>query len=118
SGPQRLRGPGAGGRDHRRLDHARGPRGALRPSRQTAVMTGVDTLGVARRSGSGVQRHGRWIRLGFRLHASDTDPGVDALLECSGDRWVAILTDGGRTETGLGASARTALTVALQSLAP
>jgi len=30
----------------------------------------------------------------------------------------AILTDGGRTETGLGASARTALTVALQSLAP
>ena len=81
-------------------------------------MIGVDTLGVARRSGSGVQRHGRWIRLGFRLHASDTDPGVDALLECSGDRWVAILTDGGRTETGLGASARTALTVALQSLAP
>ena len=75
-------------------------------------------MGVARRSGSGVQRQGRWIRLGFRLHASDTDAGVDALLESYGDRWVVTLIDGGRTETGLGASARAALTVALESLAP
>jgi len=81
-------------------------------------MTRVDTLCVARRTGSGVQRQGRRIRLGFRLHASGTDAGVEALLECFGDRWVAILSDGGRTGTGLGASARTALTVALQSLAP
>src|SRR5207244_4001486 len=110
--------PGAGGGHYRRVDHAGGPRGALRPSRQTAVMTGVDTSCVARRTGSGVQRQGRRIRFGFRLHASGTDAGVEALLECSGDRWVAILTDGGRTETGLGASARTALTVAIQALAP
>ena len=75
-------------------------------------------MGVARRSGSSVQRQGRWIRLGFRLHASDADAGVDALLESYGDRWVVTLIDGGRTETGLGASARAALTVALQSLAP
>jgi len=81
-------------------------------------MTGVDTSCVARRTGSGVQRQGRRIRFGFRLHASGTDAGVEALLECSGDRWVAILTDGGRTETGLGASARTALTLAIQALAP
>jgi hypothetical protein len=81
-------------------------------------MTRVDTLGVARGSGSGAKRQGRRIRLGFRLHASGTDAGVDALLECADDRWVAILTHGGRTQTGLGASARTALTVALESLAP
>jgi hypothetical protein len=54
----------------------------------------------------------------FRLHAHDLTAGIDVRLESFADRWVATVADGRRTETGLGAKARSALTAAIQSIAP
>ena len=54
----------------------------------------------------------------FELHAQGLAAGIDVLLESVADRWVATAADGRRTAIGLGAGARTALTAAIQALAP
>jgi len=43
---------------------------------------------------------------------------VDVRLDSFTDRWVATVCDGRRTEIGLGSLARSALTAAVQALAP
>lgn len=52
----------------------------------------------------------------FQVMANGVVPAVDVSLRSSGDRWIATVATGGRRVTGLGSSARLALSAALTPL--
>lgn len=54
--------------------------------------------------------------LQFRLSAPSLSFWVDVRLRCFGDRWIAVAQLAGVQELGLGATARQALTAALEPL--
>jgi len=54
----------------------------------------------------------------FSLQAARSATRLEVRLQSFADRWVATAADGPRTETGLGRTARSALTAAIESLAP
>jgi len=70
------------------------------------------------RSDSKTRRHLARTSIQFALHAENLAAGIDVSLQSFADRWVATVGDGRRTEIGLGPSARSALTAAIESLVP
>ena len=52
----------------------------------------------------------------FRVTASGGVPRVDVSLSDAGDRWIALVETDGRRETGIGSTARLALSAALTPL--
>ena len=69
-------------------------------------------------SGSEPTRQVARTTLRFTLHSQDLAARVDVRLDSFKDRWVATASDGRRTEIGLGSKARSALSAAVQALAP
>ncbi|TME35007.1 MAG: hypothetical protein E6I62_01445 [Chloroflexi bacterium] len=69
------------------------------------------------RLGSDVRRRAR-TSTRFQLHAANLAESVQVCLQSFGDRWVATAAGSRRIETGLGSTARTALTAAVESLMP
>ena len=69
------------------------------------------------RFGSEIRRHLR-TSTRFQLHAQRLGSPIDVRLESISDRWVARVADARRAETGIGSTARSALTTALESFTP
>jgi hypothetical protein len=88
------------------------------PSRHTVVAIWTDTYRVTTQSDCNTRRHLPRTSTHFELHAQALVAGIDVLLESFVDRWVATVADGRRSEIGLGSTARSALTAAIESLAP